>query len=158
MMQIYFFRYTRMNKETFKLLLKKTKPYLTKSSKRAFSPEHRLIITLRFLATGDQILSLALAFRCGESTIRKVIQETCQVITQVLQPSYLCLPTKEEWKNICSGFLERLCRARRTIENTFEILSSRWRIYRKPINTHPKYVDKIIMAIRMLKETISGEW
>lgn len=42
-----FFRYTRMREETFRILLEKTKPYLTKLSKRAFSPEHRLIITLR---------------------------------------------------------------------------------------------------------------
>ncbi|XP_018369174.1 PREDICTED: uncharacterized protein LOC108765110 [Trachymyrmex cornetzi] len=43
-------------------------------------------------------------------------------------------------------FNYRLSRARRIIENTFGILSSRWRIYRKPINMHPKYVDSIVMS------------
>lgn len=66
-----------------------------------------ILFFCRFLATGDQILSLALAFRCGESTIRKIIHETCQVIARVLQPLYLCLPKEEDWKNICSGFLEK---------------------------------------------------
>lgn len=60
----------------------------------------------RFLATGDQILSIALAFRCGESTVRKIIHETCQVLAQVLQPIYLSLPTEEEWKKICTGLFE----------------------------------------------------
>ncbi|XP_032685188.1 protein ALP1-like [Odontomachus brunneus] len=282
-----FFRYARMKKETFKHLLQMTKPFLTKLSKRAFSPEHRLIITLRYLATGDQILSIALAFRCGESTVRKIIHETCSVIVKVLQPIYLCLPTEEEWKNICTGFLTnwnfphcvgsfdgkhveiqapphsgslffnykkkfsivlmaacdhryrftlvdigaygsssdggiftssdihlalqegtlnlpkgsaklpgsninlpcfflgdsgfpissimmrpysgkllderknifnyRLSRARRTIENTFGILTSRWRIYRKPINVHPKYIDTIVMATICLHNYIKFE-
>lgn len=42
-----FFRYTRMREETFRLLLQLTRPFLTKSNHRAFSPEQRLIITLR---------------------------------------------------------------------------------------------------------------
>lgn len=63
-------------------------------------------IFCRYLATGDQILSIALAFRCGESTVRKIIHETCPVIVKVLQPIYLRLPTEEEWKNICIGYLE----------------------------------------------------
>lgn len=43
-----FFRYVRMKKETFNHLLQITKPFLIKSSKRAFSPEQQLIISLRY--------------------------------------------------------------------------------------------------------------
>lgn len=64
------------------------------------------IIFYRCLATGDEILSIALAFRYGESTVRKIVHETCSVIVKVLQPIYLRVPTEEEWKDICAGFLE----------------------------------------------------
>lgn len=67
---------------------------------------HIHVLLCRFLATGDQILLIALAFRCGESTVRKIIHETCPTLVKVLQPIYLHMPTEEEWKSICTGFLE----------------------------------------------------
>lgn len=230
----------------------------------------------RYLATGDQILSIALAYRIGESTARAVIKETCAFLIEVLSPIYLQVPNEEGWLKICKGFWKewnfpnccgaidgkhvqiqappnsgslyynykktfsivlmaacdssykftvvdcgaygsnndagvfsrsafgtallngtlnlpqgeanlpgsntqtpcffvgdeafqlstkmmrpysgqhleakkrifnyRLSRARRIIENTFGILVSRWRVFRKPISMNPKTVDKIVMA------------
>ncbi|XP_018337838.1 PREDICTED: uncharacterized protein LOC108745914 [Trachymyrmex septentrionalis] len=43
-------------------------------------------------------------------------------------------------------FNYRLSHARRTIENVFGILVSRWRVLRKPICMYPNTVDKIILS------------
>lgn len=43
-------------------------------------------------------------------------------------------------------FNYRLSRARRTIENTFGILASQWRIFRKPIIGKVETVEKIVQA------------
>lgn len=95
---------TRMDEEIFNLLLHKIRKHLEKCNWRALPPEQRLIITLRYLATGDQITSLALAYRIGVSTAHSVARETCEVIANVLSTEYLSLPTINEWKNISTGF------------------------------------------------------
>ncbi|XP_018366781.1 PREDICTED: uncharacterized protein LOC108763542 [Trachymyrmex cornetzi] len=84
-----FFKYTRMNIHTFNKLLNILRLHLQKIHWRALSAEHRLIIMLRFLATGDQISSIAFAHRIGESTAYKVIKETCAITMKVLSPIYL---------------------------------------------------------------------
>ncbi|XP_025159165.1 protein ANTAGONIST OF LIKE HETEROCHROMATIN PROTEIN 1-like [Harpegnathos saltator] len=99
-----FFKYTRMNLVTFNKLLDMLRPHLEKRNWRALPVEQRLIIMLRFLATGDQISSIAFAHRIGESTIYKIIKETCAVTVRVLGPKYLRLPIKEDWKKIAAGF------------------------------------------------------
>lgn len=60
----------------------------------------------------------------------------------------------EETKRI---FNYRLSRARRTIENAFGILVSRWRVFRKPICMQPATVDKIIMASICLHNFLKTE-
>lgn len=47
-------------------------------------------------------------------------------------------------------FNYRLSRARRMIECSFGILSSQWRIYRKPINTSLETAEKIVKATIVL--------
>ncbi|XP_071555013.1 uncharacterized protein [Temnothorax nylanderi] len=101
---IMFFKYTRMNLLTFNKLLDIMRPHLEKRNWRALPAEQRLIITLRFLATGDQISSIAFAHRIGESTVYKIIKETCPAIIKVLSPMYLKPPKEEDWKKIAAGF------------------------------------------------------
>lgn len=64
-------------------------------------------IFFRFLATGDLLLSIAVAFRVGESTVRMLIQEVCKVLINILQPLYLSQPSEEEWKSYAEGFWKR---------------------------------------------------
>uniref|UniRef100_A0A671KY09 DDE Tnp4 domain-containing protein n=1 Tax=Sinocyclocheilus anshuiensis TaxID=1608454 RepID=A0A671KY09_9TELE len=62
----------------------------------------RLMITLRFLATGMQEPN---QFRVGVSTIRQFIPETCSAIYQVLKDKYLkCPDTVEQWQQVAHGF------------------------------------------------------
>jgi len=54
-------------------------------------------------------------------------------------------------------FNYRLSRARRTIENAFEILVSRWKIFRKPIYMNPAIVDNIVIACVCLHNFLKTE-
>lgn len=54
----------------------------------------------RYLATGDQLLSIAFAYRIGESTASSVIKHTCTVLSKVLAPLYVASLTSEKWKEI----------------------------------------------------------
>lgn len=61
----------------------------------------------RFLATGDSYYSLHLLFRIGESTVQRIISESCDVLWQVLKPLVLSEPTKIEWEKIATEFYEK---------------------------------------------------
>lgn len=65
-----------------------------------------ILFSFRFLATGDQVSSIAFAHCIGESTVYKIIKETCTVVMKVLSPIYLKSATKETWKKIVAGFWE----------------------------------------------------
>ncbi|XP_018397504.1 PREDICTED: uncharacterized protein LOC108775582 [Cyphomyrmex costatus] len=96
-----------MSNQSFERLLQLLQLHLMKQSYRALSPEHRLLIALRFLGTGDQTSFIALDFRVGESTVRMINKEVCSVIVKILQPLYLSPPTKEEWTHIAFNYWKR---------------------------------------------------
>ncbi|XP_077277800.1 uncharacterized protein LOC143905974 isoform X2 [Temnothorax americanus] len=102
-----FFEYSRMTFSHFDQLVQLTKPHLTKKSQRALVPQEKLGIALRYLVTGNCISSIAFSFRVGQSTVRNIIKEVCYVLSNVLSPLYLTVPTQEEWKLIVDGFWDR---------------------------------------------------
>jgi hypothetical protein len=63
-----------------------------------------ILLCFRFLATEDQVSSIAFAHRIGESTVYNIIKETCTVTTKILSPIYLKPPKEEDWKKIAAEF------------------------------------------------------
>lgn len=58
----------------------------------------------RYLGTGDLRVTIALAFRIGESTVREIVKEVCLILIKVLQPVYLSSPTEEDWRKYADGY------------------------------------------------------
>ena len=78
----FLFRYMRMKKETFALLLNLVREKLTKKTtnfRKPVPPEVRLAATLRFLGQGDSMIFLSITYRLGHSTVVKILRETLQV-------------------------------------------------------------------------------
>lgn len=53
------------------------------------SAETRLLLTLRFLATGDSYRSLTFLFRIPHNTISDIVPETCKAIHATLCAEHL---------------------------------------------------------------------
>ncbi|XP_069619942.1 uncharacterized protein [Ranitomeya imitator] len=102
-----FSQFCRLSIEAFDRLLILLGPHLTYEDtvmRRAISAEERLLITLRFLATGESYTSLHLQFRVGKSTISQIVRCTCTVIWQKLRPIVMPCPTEETWLQVAAGF------------------------------------------------------
>ncbi|CAL8311043.1 unnamed protein product [Gadus morhua 'NCC'] len=53
--------------------------------RQAISPEERLSICLRYLATGDSFRSIAFAFRMGASTVAGIVHQVLQTSVKSIQ-------------------------------------------------------------------------
>ncbi|XP_046862866.1 protein ANTAGONIST OF LIKE HETEROCHROMATIN PROTEIN 1-like isoform X2 [Xenia sp. Carnegie-2017] len=101
-----FYQYFRMTPSRFDLLLGLVGPYLKKNSlyREPVSPEERLAVTLRFLATGDSQQSIAFSFRLGHGTVTKIVEESSEALWSALQPFIKPPTTTSEWKKIATDF------------------------------------------------------
>ncbi|KAM4052562.1 uncharacterized protein ACNLHF_002468 [Anomaloglossus baeobatrachus] len=102
-----FISFCRIPIEAFDRLLALLSPQLTYSDTRmrkSISAEERLLLTLRFLATGDSYASLHLQFCVGKTTISEIVRCTYTVIWQKLQPIVMPSPTEETWLQVAAGF------------------------------------------------------
>ena len=87
------------------------KPKITKKTTRfrlPISPEEKLAITLRFLATGETYKSLMYQYRVSEVSISRFVPEVCQVIIESFMEEYMSLPdSKEKWLSVAKKFEEK---------------------------------------------------
>ncbi|KRT84856.1 hypothetical protein AMK59_1374 [Oryctes borbonicus] len=105
-----FFEYCRMSIDCFDLLLNKIQHKLSKQTtacRRSISPTERLIVCLRYLATGTSFRSIALTFRMGISTVGMIVLETCAALWEELQSQYMPFPTQEHLQNVMHRFQMR---------------------------------------------------
>ena len=91
-------------------LLSLVAPLITKRNtnfRKAIPPAQRLMLTLRFPASGNSQISLIYLFRMGKKTVSRIISETCEALYEVLCNKYLNAPkNKEQWKKISDDFEE----------------------------------------------------
>ena len=74
-------------------------------SREAIAPAERLVINLRYLASGNSQQSESFNFRVGRSAVCMIIHETGNAIWIALHKHYLRFPaSQEEWKFISNGF------------------------------------------------------
>jgi hypothetical protein len=81
-----------MNSSCFDFLLELVKPSIQKNDtnmRASISSKDRLIITLRFLSTGESFRSLHYQFRVGVSTISNIVFETVSAIYENLKGIFL---------------------------------------------------------------------
>lgn len=84
--------FVHMTPEQFDHLLSLVKPYIEKNDttmRKSISPLERLVLTLRFLATGENFRSLQFLFRIPQPTISRIIPEVLDALYKVLVGEYL---------------------------------------------------------------------
>ena len=101
----------RMSYESFKKVLGFIEPYITPKDSAVIGaqlirPGKRLMLAIRFLATGETYRSLSLQFRVSERSISYIIDEVTKAIVQYIGKDYIKIPsTLEDWLKISETFL-----------------------------------------------------
>ncbi|XP_063912883.1 putative nuclease HARBI1 [Zophobas morio] len=97
-----------MSIATFEKLLAKIEPHISRHDtmlRESISARVRLLLTLRFLATGERYINLHYSFRISVPSISLIIPETVAAVYKVLKDEYLVTPTtSSEWKKISDEF------------------------------------------------------
>ncbi|XP_075540151.1 uncharacterized protein LOC142575073 [Dermacentor variabilis] len=102
----FFFKFYRMTPEMFDTLLS----FVVEDLKRKYvvreplEPGERLAITLSYLASGQEIKDVALAYRVGVETARLCIHLCCRSIWVRLKDHFMKVPSETDWTEIAQGF------------------------------------------------------
>ncbi|XP_052901547.1 putative nuclease HARBI1 [Anopheles moucheti] len=75
--------------------------------REAVTAQERLMITLRFLATGETFTSLQFIFRVSKSLISSIVKDVCAVLNEQLR-SYVKMPSNtQQWREVSKKFEDR---------------------------------------------------
>lgn len=82
-----FINFVRMCASDFEVLLTKIAPAIVKENtamRNAVTPADRLLVTLRYLATGDSYRSLSYMFKISNQLISQIVPEVCSALISAL--------------------------------------------------------------------------
>ncbi|KAJ4920286.1 hypothetical protein JOQ06_025989 [Pogonophryne albipinna] len=99
-----------MSAEQMDELLSLLGPELTRQStnyRAAIEPKQRLAVALRYLASGDSLVSLAFSYRLGCATVTNSVHLVCAAIAKKMMERFLPRPTEDTWKEVAQGFWEK---------------------------------------------------
>nr|XP_057926689.1 uncharacterized protein LOC131128123 [Doryrhamphus excisus] len=103
-------RYFRMSAEQMDHLLSLIGHELTRQStnfRASIEPKQRLAVALRYLASGDSLISLAFSYRLGHSTVIQSVHMVYAAIEKLMMEDFLPRPTQESWKEVARGFWDK---------------------------------------------------
>lgn len=101
-----YINYFRMTPRMLEQLLLLVGPSIEKSNllRQPISSRTRLELTIRYLSSGDSMVSLSFSFRIAHNTISKIISETCEEIWKALKDLVFVSHTEDKWMEIADGY------------------------------------------------------
>lgn len=104
-----FFNFHRVTPDQFDDLLQRIEPHISKENfiRESIPPALRLPLTLRYIASGDSMVSLHYLYRVGKTTVSRIIAETTAAIWNALQPELLRELNQGEWAKVAEDFGDR---------------------------------------------------
>ncbi|XP_069611000.1 uncharacterized protein [Ranitomeya imitator] len=96
-----------MSQDSFRDLLDRVQGAIQRQDtqlRRAIPAEGRLLVTLRFLVTGESLSSLHFQYRLGISTLSGIVADSCRALWNVLRDEFIPLPTEDIWIEIAKKF------------------------------------------------------
>ena len=86
-MTLYFHKMFPMSFLQLEELTKFVAPLILKDDvwRETIPPQERLCVTLRYLASSNSHVTLAASFEISQTSITRIIPETCEALWQVLQ-------------------------------------------------------------------------
>ena len=91
-----------MSPERFNHLLTLVGPLMAKKpcrSRNTITEAERLMVTLRYLATGEAQQTQAFYFRLGKATVSKIVRETCIALWEALNKTYVKTLLRNSMRN-----------------------------------------------------------
>ncbi|KAJ8883856.1 hypothetical protein PR048_015711 [Dryococelus australis] len=99
------FKYFRMSSAKFVELLRMLPLQKNETNfRKSILVAEGLAVTMKFLCYGGSFSSISFSYRLGESTVRKIIFESCNLIWEILATKFMPTPSREQWLKVDEEF------------------------------------------------------